>query len=46
MIRWYDWVLAVVCADSIVGMAISAVVAPTFWQAALGGALVFALFVA
>lgn len=46
MIRWYDWVLAAVCADSIVGLAISAAVAPNFWQAALAVALVFALFVA
>lgn len=46
MIRWYDWIVVLVCADSIVGMAISAVVAPTFWQAALAGVLVFALFVA
>jgi len=46
MIRWYDWVVALVCADFIVGMAISAVLAPNLVQAALGGALVFALFVA
>lgn len=38
--------MALVCADFIVGMAISAVLAPNLVQAALGGALVFALFVA
>ncbi len=46
MIRWYDWVAAVLLSDLILGTAIAAVAAPVWWHAALGGALVFAMFIA
>lgn len=46
MIRWYDWAVAVFCADLIVALSITAALATTVLQAALSSALVLALFVA